>query len=463
MRLPRFSALLGALAAVALGTSVFGGTLQAGASTMAVPVACVAGPTAAPSPTRPRYDVEIDLNVPHGRLRGRSVITFTPDLATPEVVLRLWPNGGVREALSSRITVEAVEVGGRAAAVARPDPTTLVVRLERALEPGQQVVVSVVWTLIVPGSRDDRISRTGTSMRLGSFMPVLAWEDGVGWNRTPATIGKAESSMTTTADWLVTVHPTLGVDILGTGVDDGNFTWTATAMRDWAMSVGNFTRASATVDSGGRSVQVVVGVHRKPGSVASEDPARYLARVTAALKRFGALYGPYPWSSYSLAITPDLRGGIEYPAHVMQGPGSIGRTTPHEVAHMWFYGLVGNDQGRDPWIDEGLASWAEARAEGTLASFRSKAIPADGVRLLGRPMSYWDRHQSAYYRSIYVQTVQVLARLGAPERVDCALRRLVAQSAYGVVRPNDVLRALTTEFPEAGTLLRNYGIAVDVP
>ena len=32
----------------------------------------------------------------------------------------------------------------------------------------------------------------------------------------------------------------------------------------------------------------------------------------------------------------------------------------HEVAHQWFYGMVGNSQFRDPWLDEAFATWAEA-------------------------------------------------------------------------------------------------------
>ena len=40
----------------------------------------------------------------------------------------------------------------------------------------------------------------------------------------------------------------------------------------------------------------------------------------------------------------------------------------HEVAHMWFYGMVGNSQFRDPWLDEAFASWAESVVDGDEAS-----------------------------------------------------------------------------------------------
>jgi len=41
----------------------------------------------------------------------------------------------------------------------------------------------------------------------------------------------------------------------------------------------------------------------------------------------------------------------------------------HEVAHQWFYGLIGNDQLNEPWLDEAAATYAEALYyEGTGAS-----------------------------------------------------------------------------------------------
>jgi len=176
------------------------------------------------------------------------------------------------------------------------------------------------------------------------------------------------------------------------------------------------------------------------------------------LEDFGRRFGPYPWSTYTLAITPGLRGGIEYPAHVMQGPGTIGRSTSHELGHQWFFALVGNAQGRDPWLDEGLASWAEARLEGTLPSFVARTLPSDARGRLGEPMTFWSRRFAAYYRGVYVQGVQALASLGDPGLVDCALRVYVARNAYRIARPADLLAALTAVFPDAPARLAAYGV-----
>jgi aminopeptidase N len=142
----------------------------------------------------------------------------------------------------------------------------------------------------------------------------------------------------------------------------------------------------------------------------------------------------------------------------MQGPGSIGRTTPHEVAHMWFYSWVGNDQGRDPWIDEGLATWAEARVDRTLSAFVAKPVPPAGRNKAGAPMTYWDANRGAYYRSVYVQTLQALAALGDPDEVDCALRTLVARHGHTVATSAQVISVLSERFPDAPAVLRRYGI-----
>ncbi len=33
--------------------------------------------------------------------------------------------------------------------------------------------------------------------------------------------------------------------------------------------------------------------------------------------------------------------------------------TPHELSHQWFYSLIGNDQAKEPWLDEALATYNE--------------------------------------------------------------------------------------------------------
>lgn len=410
-------------------------------------------PRPAPREDRSRYTLRIDVKPAENVVEGDLSVRFTPDLPTDKVVFRLWANSPRTANAGARLDVGGVFMGGRALDAVTENATTLVARTGATLARGQTVEISVPWRLTLPATVSDRISRTGDAIRLGSFFPLLAWEPGIGWAEQPATSGFAEASMTPTADFVATVKVPDGFDVLATGTNDGTGRWTATAVPDFAMSVGRFALASGTANAPD-PVQVTVGVHAGLG----DSPGAYVTRIVRSLEDFSRRYGPYPWPTYTMAITPTLSGGIEYPMHVLQGPGTIGRTTSHEVAHMWFYGLVVNNQGRDPWMDEGVATYAEGRFEGTLAGMRSTSIPAAGQGRVAEPMAFWESRQSVYYRSVYVQGAQALAALGDADLVDCVLRLHVARNANRVARPKDLVDAASAVFPNAAEILARYGV-----
>jgi hypothetical protein len=424
------------------------------------PAAAPACPTiparATPDPARPKYTLRAEVNPADGTVAGQLRVLFTPDIDTDRLVFRLWPNGPRSAPAESKLQTGQVTVAGRPASSTLDDPTTLSVRTASTFRAGQTVDVSLPWDLRVPGAANDRISRNGDSMRLGSFFPILPWEPGVGWATEPPAGGFAEASTAPTADFDLTVVLPEGFDVVASGVPDparpGRFT--ATAMRDVAMSIGRFETVT-TVANAPQAVRVTVAVQR--GLVDNDGARAYLRTAVAALEDFGRRFGPYPWPTFTLAITPQLGGGIEYPGHVMQGNNTLG-VTSHEVGHQWFYGLVGNDQGRDPWLDEGLASWAEARVEDRLGVFKARIIPPIAKNKVGEPMTFWADKSQVYSAGVYTQGAQALAALGDPELVDCALRVYVAQNAYRIARQADLVKAAGTVFPDAAATLAAYGV-----
>ena len=72
----------------------------------------------------------------------------------------------------------------------------------------------------------------------------------------------------------------------------------------------------------------------------------------------------------------------------------------HETAHQWFYGLVGNDQQREPFADEAAADLLARTVLGTLRSSRCAKDDLDG-----RITAY---SSSCYYETIYIQGGNVL-------------------------------------------------------
>jgi hypothetical protein len=139
---------------------------------------------------------------------------------------------------------------------------------------------------------------------------------------------------------------------------------------------------------------------------------------------------------------------------VFVGPGDVERlVVDHETAHQWFYSLVGNDQALDPWLDEALATWVQERLDGV--DGEGYYGPAHHV---GAPMTYWIGKGRAYYREVYGGGPEALRSLGAPAKVDCALRFYVARDAYRIAQPADLLSELDRFIPGASARLRRFGI-----
>jgi hypothetical protein len=411
-------------------------------------------PVAAPDPRRPVYAATAEVDPGLASVHGSLTVGFTPDLPITDVVFRLWPNSPTEAAAGIHLAAGPVTEGTTALTATAPDPTTLDVALGREVAAGQTVTLSLPYALTVGGSVHDRVSHSGDTLRLGGFLPVLAWEPGVGWDREPPTALFAEAASTPVADYDLTLHVPSGYDVLASGEPDGEGRWRASAVRDIAASIGHFAQASVTVDVP-NPVAVTVGVDRSVG----ESPGPYLLRAADALHDYSARFAPYPWTTFTLAVTPGLAGnGIEYPTHVMQGAGTDGRTTPHEVGHQWFYGLVGDDQARDPWLDEGLASYAEFTHEGTVARMAAEPIPDSARGHAGEPMTYWETRGSIYYRGVYVQSAVAIAGLGSQFFVDCALRHYVAANAFRIARPPDLYAQLDAIFPAAAAGLAPAGL-----
>jgi hypothetical protein len=385
---------------------------------------------------------------------GRVTVAFAPDIATDRLVFRLWPNAAPYARSGARLRVGPVTSAGRRLSSSSPNVTTLVVRVR--LTAGEQITVSMGWRLRLPRSAGLRL-HGGSSVRLGTFFPLLAWEPGVGWATDPPPVRSAAETWTSpAADYDVRIEKPRGLNVLATGEALGDGRWRARAVRDFAVAVGRFTITRATI-----AVPQPVRVTIAAETSSYARPQSFLPSIRQALQSYSTRFGPYPWSTYTAAVMSDFAvGGYEYPTLVFLGSASEHQAA-HATAHQWFYSLVGNDQARDPWLDETLAAWSETAVEPThsLASFESQPIPDALRNHLGQPMTFWDRLGfPAFFTGLMAQGVQALAMLGDPATVDCALRLYTQTNAYGIATNDKLLTALQGFFPNAEAILASYGV-----
>jgi hypothetical protein len=148
----------------------------------------------------------------------------------------------------------------------------------------------------------------------------------------------------------------------------------------------------------------VVGSWRLRAFVRDGFPtSTVLDQAADALSRMNALAGPYPYSRLTIAQTA---GG-----YALEGPGMIWIPTGmsgtnlrwnvyHEVAHQWFYGIVGSDHARDPFADEAVATHLGQVASGI---WRTTGCPMRRLDL-----SIYRYSESCYFGQVYVHGANLL-------------------------------------------------------
>jgi aminopeptidase N len=75
------------------------------------------------------------------------------------------------------------------------------------------------------------------------------------------------------------------------------------------------------------------------------------------------MFGAYPYSQLSVVKSNFLQGGMEFPQIVLISDTITNQNDEeyvivHEIAHQWWYGVVGNDEYNHAWLDEGLAEYS---------------------------------------------------------------------------------------------------------
>src|SRR3546814_13170694 len=80
-----------------------------------------------------------------------------------------------------------------------------------------------------------------------------------------------------------------------------------------------------------------------------------------AVERFSAKWYPYPWPAAINIAGPAT--GMEYPGIVFDGIDDAGKElfwiSAHEIGHSWFPMIVGFDERRHAWMDEGFNTFID--------------------------------------------------------------------------------------------------------
>ncbi|MEV6007733.1 M1 family aminopeptidase [Streptomyces sp. NPDC051976] len=386
------------------------------------------------TPAAPAYTVNLTSDSSGSVWNGHESASFTNASASPlnEVYLRLWDN---YHGSCPTTPITVTNVTGGTASPLSVNCTALKITLPAPLNQGQSGTIGFDLGISVP-SGADRFGHDGAYNFIGNALPVLAIRDGSGWHLDPYT-NNGESFYSLAADFSVTLdHPTsLLVPATGTSVDtpgtSGRTVTKATAskVRDFAWAAGAFSKISGTSPAG-----VKVNVYAVSG-ISSSSSQSMLTTSMNAVDSHAARFGAYPYSEVDAVLDNNFWfGGMEYPGFVLDLVDSNALT--HELAHQWWYGIVGDDEYNNPWLDESFADYSTDIAEGSTGSGCWNSVSwASSSEKITNSMAYWDAHSSRYGTVVYGYgkcALHDLQRLIGDSAMTTLLRGYAQSHWYGV-------------------------------
>jgi hypothetical protein len=386
-----------------------------------------------------------------GMLAGSERIDFVNRGPRPldRVWLRLWANGPDRcRPRRIRVEIDAPARAGRE----RVRCSALEVRLPAPVDAGGTGSLSLRLRVRMRRAAD-RFGRVGATALLGNVIPVLAVEDGDGLHlERYSALG--ESFYSLSARWDAGLRMPARLSAATTGrvvaerVSEGARTLRVLSdqARDFALAIGRLRKRETSV--AGVRIRALFGPH--VGGVSGS--LRAARRAVRALSR---RLGPLGSSELDvLVLRRALFAGMEYPELVFTLPAA--EVVAHEVAHQWWYGLVGNNQFKEPWLDESFAQYSHERLYPAVNLCRP-GRPYGLVRRDWRSLSlgssmglFAHRAPGALGDVIYLAgscALQTLERgIGEP-RMTALLRMLQSRHRFGVMTKADVLAAISEVAP----------------
>ncbi|MGB9585976.1 MAG: M1 family metallopeptidase [Anaerolineales bacterium] len=336
----------------------------------------------------PSYHIRAELNYSLHQVEFHEIITYT-NRSTEKlnnILLMIEPNR-----YDGTFQLQELLINGKSpTSTPELQSNQMLLELEQPLEPQQTIILDIAYQLHLPQPIPSPTTRpvpfgwTPRQTNLVDWYPFIPpYIEGKGWvAHKPGYFGEHLAYETANFE-IILVNK--GKEILSapTSLADsgetqaGHLTVAASAMaqiegneihyklqkaRTFALSISHDYLIQTQMVGNIFVIGYSFPIHVQAGAAA-------LKTTSQALELFQNLFSSYPHSTLSV-VEADFLDGMEYDGlyflsngfyNLYQGNPTeyLVAIAAHETSHQWWFGLVGNDQAEDPWLDESFATYSE--------------------------------------------------------------------------------------------------------
>ena len=329
--------------------------------------------------TATHYLIDLHIDYDAKAFEGRAQIDYTNNENVPldRLYFRLLPNGQKSYGNGS-LQVNSVTVNDDLVAPRISNSgTVLELPLVVPLAISESLRIDLDFTGMVPVEFGGEGEAEGYGiynysqgvLSLAGWYPILAVYDQDGWNLDPVSI-IGDSVYSDTAFYTVDVTADKDLRLVATGEEieteelgiESRTRFASGPVRDFFLIMSTDFQVATEVVDGVKVNSYYLPEHAAGGQAALDVTAR-------SLEIYNQRFGEYPFAELDVVEAPMRYAlGVEFPSiflvaselYADPAQDNFIVATAHEVAHQWWYSVVGNDVFDEPWLDESLATYSSS-------------------------------------------------------------------------------------------------------
>ena len=325
------------------------------------------------------YKMNLTLDIDKKLLSGNSKVKIKNNTndETDHIILRNYSATALKNKGNSFLSNFKDESGNTLNSLVEDDESIIKVELSNKLKPNEEITITFDFQTDIPKTKN----RFGyveydnnLIFQLSFCFPSLSIYENGEWNKNPFILSGAEPNYTTVSNYSVCINVPNDYVVIATGTEtndkNNNYTITGNNLREFAMVVGNNIEKNTATYNG---IEINNYYYDYSGNKKYNDYSLKIA--VESFELYSNLIGEYPYEELDM-VSVFMETAMEYSGLLMIGYPDcspedlknldegkrydhIESHIPHEVAHQWFYSVIGNDPYNEPWLDEAFAEFFE--------------------------------------------------------------------------------------------------------